>query len=103
MITREELQSGHCTSGHCTSGQLSLAGFLDLDRWVPWLPIRTVRVHATDTARLRGPGPYPLGWIEMSQSKEHVHLRFQAVVEAAGIASLFLSVTLVAYIVFFYW
>ena len=45
-----ELKSGHCTSGQCASGQLSLTGFLGLDGRVPWLPIRTVRVHATDTA-----------------------------------------------------
>jgi hypothetical protein len=61
VITREELQSGHCTSGHCTSGQLSLTGFLDLDRWVPWLPIRTVRVHATDTAPVKRTGAVPAG------------------------------------------
>jgi hypothetical protein len=39
----------------------------------------------------------------MAKSNEHIQLRFQAAMEAARIASIFLSVTLVAYIVFFYW
>jgi hypothetical protein len=39
----------------------------------------------------------------MSKLNEHIQLRFPAVVEAAGIATIFLSITLVAYIVFFYW
>ena len=56
---------------------------MDLDRWVPWLPIRTVRVHATDTAPVKRTGAVPIGSDGVSEPKEHIHLRFQAVVIAS--------------------
>ena len=65
-----ELQSRHCTSGHCASGQLSLTGFLDFDSRVPWLPIRTVGVHATDTAPFERNGAVPWGLMECPDQKE---------------------------------
>jgi hypothetical protein len=94
-MTPPELKSGHCTSGHCASRQLSLTWFLSLDGTVPLFR----------AARFGRAGAVPAGAVgrscQMARSNQRIQLRF--VVEAAGIASIFLSVTLVAYIVFFYW
>jgi len=86
----------HCTMGQCTSGQLALTGILSLGRQVP---THIHMVHKPPAAPVsQGLGPSLRVRVTALNSKPAFGL-----IDVAGIVSIFFSVTLIAYVVLFFW